>query len=139
MPMLRALKISLFIRKQDSFPGKSSIYRRFSKDETFSLTSQIRRPSRSIGAQIAEAWGKRRYEKHFISKLTDADSEQQETQHWLLVSLDCGYAQVAQVDSLRDRCLEIGRMLNGMVTKADLFCGAQSQIIRERSPEYFVD
>ena len=51
----------------------------FPKEETYALTDQIRRSSRSIGAQIAEAWGKRRYEKHFISKLTDADGEQQET------------------------------------------------------------
>src|SRR6266849_2430131 len=63
----------------------------FSKDEMFSLTSQIRRSSRSIGAQIAEAWGKRRYENHFISKLTDADSEQLETQHWIGTAVDCGY------------------------------------------------
>src|SRR4029077_18938042 len=54
----------------------------FPKEETYSLTDQIRRAVRSIGAQIAEAWGKRRYEKHFVSKLTDADAEQLETQHW---------------------------------------------------------
>jgi four helix bundle protein len=53
----------------------------FPREETYSLTDQIRRSSRSIGAQIAEAWAKRRYEKHFLSKLTDADGEQQETQH----------------------------------------------------------
>jgi four helix bundle protein len=51
----------------------------FPREETYSLTDQIRRSSRSIGAQIAEAWGKRRYKKHFISKLTDSDSEQLET------------------------------------------------------------
>ena len=55
----------------------------FPREEMFSLTDQIRRSSRSIGAQIAEAWAKRRYERHFLSKLTDADGEQQETQHWL--------------------------------------------------------
>ncbi len=58
----------------------------FPKEELFSLTDQIRRSSRSVGAQISEAWGKRRYEMHFISKLTDADSEQLETQHWLEIS-----------------------------------------------------
>lgn len=57
----------------------------------YSLTDQVRRSSRSVGAQIAESWGKRRYEKHFISKLTDADGEQLETQHWIEVALDCGY------------------------------------------------
>ena len=53
--------------------------KRFPKEEMYSLTDQIRRASRSSGAQIAEAWGKRRYEKHFISKLTDAGAEQLET------------------------------------------------------------
>lgn len=48
----------------------------FPRDEKFSLTDQVRRSARSVGAQIAEAWGKRRYEKHFVSKLTDADAEQ---------------------------------------------------------------
>ncbi|MCL4179396.1 MAG: four helix bundle protein [Verrucomicrobia bacterium] len=55
----------------------------FPKEEMYSLTDQIRRSARSVGAQIAEAWGKRRYEKHFVSKLTDADAEQMETQHWV--------------------------------------------------------
>ena len=52
----------------------------FPREEMYSLTDQIRRSSRSIGAQIAEAWAKRRYPKHFLSKLSDADGEQQETQ-----------------------------------------------------------
>src|SRR5262245_65652023 len=54
----------------------------FPREEAYSLTDQVRRASRSIGAQIAEAWGKRQYERHFVSKLTDADAEQLETQHW---------------------------------------------------------
>jgi len=67
------------------------ITERFPKKEDYSLTDQIRRSSRSIGAQIAEAWAKRRYEKHFLSKLTDSDAEQQETQHWIETALDCKY------------------------------------------------
>jgi four helix bundle protein len=55
--------------------------KQFPKEEMYALTDQIRRSSRSIGAQIAESWGKRRYEKHFVSKLTDAVSEQYETEH----------------------------------------------------------
>jgi len=65
------------------------ITKSFPKDEKFSLTDQIRRSSRSIGAQVAEAWAKRKYEKHFVSKLTDADGEQMETQHWLEIAMDC--------------------------------------------------
>ena len=60
----------------------------FPKEERYSLTDQIRRSSRSVGAQIAEAWAKRKYEKHFVSKLTDADGEQHETRHWVMAALD---------------------------------------------------
>ena len=58
-----------------------NVSKNFPREEMYSLTDQMRRSSRSIGAQIAEAWAKRRYEKHFLSKLTDADGEQSETQH----------------------------------------------------------
>jgi four helix bundle protein len=103
----------------------------------FSLTDQIRRSSRSIGAQIAEAWAKRRYEKHFVSKLTDANAEQQETQHWLDTAADCGYLTRNQAATLNERCTEIGRLLGGMIAKADLFCGPP-KVIREATIEYFV-
>ena len=63
----------------------------FPAEERFSLTDQIRRSSRSVGAQIAEAWAKRLYPKHFVSKLTDADGEQLENQHWLIEAFDCEY------------------------------------------------
>jgi len=61
------------------------------KEERYSLTDQIRRSSRSVCEQIAEAWRKRRYLSHFRSKLTDADSEAAETQSWLEFALHCGY------------------------------------------------
>ena len=77
----------------------------FPKEETYSLTDQIRRASRSIGAQIAEAWGKRRYERHFVSKLTDADAEQMETQHWLGEACDCHYADPKQAGELTEELL----------------------------------
>jgi len=70
------------------------ITKNFPREEMYSLTDQMRRSSRSVGAQIAEAWGKRRYEMHFVSKLTDADSEQLETQHWLEVSEECHYIDI---------------------------------------------
>ncbi len=110
----------------------------FPKDEAFSLTSQIRRSSRSIGAQIAEAWGKRRYENHFISKLTDADSEQYETQHWIGVAVDCDYWSEQTALPLQKRCEEIGRLLGGMVEKASMFCGAPPHSLHEPPAEYFV-
>ena len=94
----------------------------FPKEEMYSLTDQIRRSSRSVGAQITEAWAKRRYEKHFISKLTDADGEQQETQHWIETSLYCGYISKENADKLLQNYSIIGRMLNTMMGKSHLFC-----------------
>jgi four helix bundle protein len=111
----------------------------FPKDEKFSLTDQIRRSSRSVGAQIAEAWAKRRYEKHFTSKLTDSDGEQMETQHWLETALDCGYIDHKTRTQLVDKCLEIGRMLGGMIEKSDLFCNTSSHILGEAPTEYLIE
>jgi four helix bundle protein len=112
------------------------ITKAFPREELFSLTDQIRRSSRSIGAQIAEAWAKRRYERHFLSKLTDADGEQQETQHWIETAADCSYLTPGQTVALRKRCEEIGRLLGGMMAKADLFCGKPARTVRELPAEY---
>lgn len=110
----------------------------FPREEIYSLTDQMRRASRSVGAQIAEAWAKRRYERSFVSKLTDADGEQYETQHWLGVAGDCGYLTRQQVVDLVTRCEEIGRLLGGMIAKADLFCREMPAELREAGVEYVV-
>ena len=110
--------------------------KRFPKEEMYALTDQIRRSSRSIGGQIAEAWAKRRYEKHFISKLTDADAEQQETQHWIGVAYDCAYWDRAIATDLREKCQEIGRLLGGMLEKSDQFCNNAALTLREAPVEY---
>ena len=109
----------------------------FPKEERYSLTDQVRRSSRSVGAQIAEAWAKRRYERHFVSKLTDADGEQQETQHWVDSAQDCGYLAAEQAMSLNAELSEIGRMLNSMIGKAGSFCGEVPLMVREYEAEYF--
>lgn len=93
----------------------------FPKEEMYSLTDQIRRSSRSTGAQIAEAWEKRKYEKHFISKLTDADGEHLETQHWIETATDCSYIQLEHADKLLDKYASVGRMLHAMMDKAPAF------------------
>jgi four helix bundle protein len=111
----------------------------FPKDEKFSLTDQVRRSSRAIGANLAEAWAKRRYEKHFISKWTDSDGEQMETQHWIGAALDCDYIDHKTNDQLVAKCLEIGRMLNGMMDKDHMFCGEPPRVVYEESSEYFVE
>ena len=110
----------------------------FPKDEKYSLTDQGRRSSRSIGAQIAEAWAKRRYERHFVSKLTDADAEQQETQHWIDTASDCGYLSSATQNELIEQLEKVGRMLQSMIDKAETFCRQPRDSIREEAPEYFV-
>lgn len=94
----------------------------FPKEETYSLTDQIRRSSRSVGGQIAEAWAKRRYEKHFISKLTDADGEQQETQHWLETAFDCEYINTQTLKDFISKYDSVGKMINSMINKSNLFC-----------------
>ncbi|MEI7900917.1 MAG: four helix bundle protein [bacterium] len=109
----------------------------FPREEMYSLTDQARRSSRSVGAQIAEAWGKRRYEKHFLSKLSDADGEQYETQHWVDTALDRGYVTREEADCLNDGLVQIGRMLNGMTAKSASFCGNDPLVVKEDSVEYF--
>jgi four helix bundle protein len=113
------------------------VTKHFPKEEMYSLTDQVRRASRSVGAQIAEAWAKRRYEKHFISKLTDADGELQETQHWIDTAADCGYLTREDAKSLNIELSEIGRMLNSMIEKASAFCGEPTFAVHESSIDYF--
>lgn len=94
----------------------------FPKEETYSLTDQIRRSSRSIGGQIAEAWAKRKYQKHFVSKLTDADGELLETVHWIEIADDCCYISKAQAKLLLTEYESLGKMLNSMIIKSASFC-----------------
>jgi len=110
--------------------------RTFPQEERFSLCDQVRRSSRSIGANIAEAWAKRRYVAHFTSKLTDADGEQYETQHWIETAVECGYLDVKRGADLVERCRSVGRLLGGMMAKADLFCGQGAKALREEAIDY---
>ena len=91
------------------------------KDEKYALTDQVRRSSRSVGANIAEAWGKRRYEAHFVSKLTDADAELHETEHWLRYALAHGYLSAAELGIMQRIMDEVGRMLGSMMAKPETF------------------
>jgi four helix bundle protein len=110
------------------------ISKQFPHEEAYSLTSQWRRASRSIGAQIAEAWAKRRYPKHFLSKLSDADGENLETQHWIIVALDDGYITREEAHHFGSLSKEVGKMLGEMMKKPDSFCGDNySNILRETS------
>ena len=84
-------------------------------EERYSLTDQIRRASRSVCSNIREAWAKRRYEAHFISKLTDADGENSETDNWLDFAKDCGYLPEQDHTHLTSKCSEVGKMLGSMI------------------------
>jgi len=94
------------------------------KEEIYSLTSQIRRSSRAVGAALAEAWAKRNYPAHFLSKLTDADAELQETCHWVETANECGYLPIAKQEELLRTAEEIGKMVGMMMRKHESFCRA---------------
>ncbi len=91
----------------------------FPKEETYSLTDQIRRSSRSVSGNIAEAFRKRRYPKHFISKLSDSEGEGAETQVWLDYALACEYLDKDTHDSLTDKYDHILSMLVNMANNPD--------------------
>jgi four helix bundle protein len=95
--------------------------RAFPPEERYALTSQIRRSSRSISLNLREAWAKRRYEAHFISKLTDCDGENSETDTSLDFARDCGYISEAQHENLTAFSAEIGRMLGSMLRNPEAF------------------
>lgn len=96
--------------------------KRFPQEERYALTDQIRRASRSIGANLAESWAKRRYSAHFLSKLTDADAELQETKHWVDIVESCNYLDKLESKALREQLSLVGRLLGSMVQESDSFC-----------------
>ena len=93
----------------------------FPKEETYSLTDQIRRSSRSITANIAEAYRKRHYKKHFISKLSDSDAENSETQTWLHFALECEYINKSVYNNLITKSEEVGRLIHFMINNPEKF------------------
>jgi four helix bundle protein len=93
----------------------------FPKEEQYSLTDQIRRSSRSVCSNLREAWAKRRYEAHFVSKLTDVDGENSETDTWLDFAHDCAYLSKQDHMLLIEKCREVGAMLGGMINDPSSF------------------
>jgi len=87
----------------------------FPPEERYALTGQIRRSSRSVCLNLREAWAKRRYEAHFISKLTDCDGENSETDSSLDFARDCGYISARYHAELTAVCEEVGKMLGSMI------------------------
>ena len=87
----------------------------WAREERYALTDQVRCSSRSVSANISEAWGKRRYEAHFISKHTDADGELLETENWLMFAKSHGYLAAKDFDGLHSLMREIGPMLGSIL------------------------
>jgi len=87
----------------------------FPKEEIYSLTSQIKRSSRSVCSNIAEGYRKRLYEAHFISKISDSDMENSETQVWLDFSLACNYISKEQFQNLLNDAEEVGKLLGDIL------------------------
>lgn len=98
------------------------ISKSFPKEEKYSLTDQVRRSSRSVTANIAEAWAKRIYVKHFVSKLSDSLSEEFETEVWLDYSRDCHYIDASQNEKFMSEYDEVRKMLISMINNPEKFC-----------------
>ena len=97
------------------------ISKTFPKEEKYSLTDQIRRSSRSVSANISEAYRKRQYPKHFVSKLSDSDAENSETLTWLMFALKCNYIDNLIFKSLSEENLEVGKLINYMINNPSKF------------------
>jgi four helix bundle protein len=95
------------------------ISKEFPREEAYALTGQIRRSSRSVCINLREAWAKRRYPLHFVSKLTDSDGENSETETSLDFARDYGYLSAQVHEDLSQRCGEVGRMLGAMILNPD--------------------
>lgn len=100
--------------------------KKFPSDERYSLTSQIRRSTRSVCLNLREAWAKRRYYAHFVSKLSDCDGENSESDTSLDFALRCGYLSEEQHEELTSLCAEVGRMLGKMIREPEPFLLSQA-------------
>jgi four helix bundle protein len=97
------------------------ISKRFPSEEKYSLTDQIRRCSRSVCANLAEAYRKRKYPNHFVSKLSDADTENGETQKWLEFALACNYISIDEFNILNNQAEEVAKLLVYMMSNPEKF------------------
>ncbi|MFL0352092.1 four helix bundle protein [Xanthomarina sp. GH4-25] len=112
------------IAYQKAFDLAMSIFeisKSFLNEETYSLTDQIRRSSRSVNANLADAYRKRVFPKHFNSKLTDADAENSETNTWLDFAFACKYKSKEQHTDLSNKGIEVGKLINYMINNPEKF------------------
>jgi four helix bundle protein len=121
MEIRSAKELTVYKRAYELAMAIFETSRSFPAEERFSLTSQIRRSSRSICLNLREAWAKRRYEAHFLSKLTDCDGENSEPDTSLDFALSCGYISPPQHAKLTAMSNEVGKMLGAMLQAPDKF------------------
>jgi len=111
-----------FVLAMDIF----TLSKKFPAEEKYSLTDQVRRSSRSVCSNIGEAYRKRKYQAHFVSKATDADMENTETRVWLDFSLACGYIVKEVWDDLESKSEEVGKLLNHMIENPEKYLRKQN-------------
>src|SRR5262245_48702580 len=107
------------------------VTRSFPKDETYSLTDQIRRSSRAVNAMLAEAWARRRYVTAFANKINEPLGEAMETQGWLDRALDCEYINVARHSEMDAKWHHVGGMLNRMIDTDGSICKSPPTALRK--------
>lgn len=123
---IRSVKDLAVYRK--AFDAAMEIFelsKNFPREELYSLTDQIRRSSRSVCANLSEAWRKRRYKAVFVNKLSDSGQEAAETQTWLEFALACNYIDQPVHDKLFSQYEQIFAMLHSMTEKSDSFCSGR--------------
>lgn len=126
MPVIHSFRDLDAYRLALSESGKIfALTRGFPRDEMYSLSNQIRRSSRAVGAMIAEAWARRRYPAVWINKLDEAIGEATETQSWLDQALQCGYIAADVHSKMDDAWAHLGAMLNRMIIRVVEFCGSE--------------
>ena len=129
--------VAVYQRAMDAAMTLFETSKAFPREETYSLTDQMRRSSRSVCANLAEAWRKRRYEAAFIAKVSDSESEAAETQVWLEFAAKCAYMNRDDARKLHQSYEEIQKMLVSMINNPSVWIMHQDQRkLREDQPEY---
>lgn len=138
MPIQRFQQLRVYAAAVDLRRQVFELSKPWPVEERYALTDQVRRSSRAIGANIAEAWSKRRYQRHFVSKLTDAHAEAAETQVWLDVALECEYLPAHAHEQMLQCADAVQGMLVRMMQQAERWCGPAA-LVREDQAPYDVD
>src|SRR5688500_5567072 len=119
MAVRTAKELTVYMKAYKLAMEIHQVSKRFPPEERYAMTGQVRRSSRSVCLNLREAWAKRRYEAHFLSKLTDRDGENSETDSCLNFALDCGYLTTAEHQELTALNTEVGKLLGAMLVRPE--------------------